>query len=292
MRTTDLPLVVGVDGSVPSLRAVDWAADEAALRGAPLRLVYASLWEPYDLPLLARDLGRPSGQECAQRLVDAAGRRACARRPGLSVTAEAPAEEPEYFLVQAARTAAAVVVGGPGHGGITGLLPGSVALFVAAHAPCPVIVLPGPHDGGGLPPAPHARIAVGVADASGSAVRFAAAEARLRGVPLVAVRAWRGGPHETPGRPPGTGEPERSHEERAAAALEAALRDVPPEVKTEPRTVRGPARRALLAVAETSDLLVVGARRPTGHVGPRLGRVTHAVLHHAACPVAVVPEPS
>ncbi|WP_159062512.1 universal stress protein, partial [Streptomyces caniscabiei] len=40
----DLPVVVGVDGSEPSLRAVDWAADEAALRGAPLRLVYASLW--------------------------------------------------------------------------------------------------------------------------------------------------------------------------------------------------------------------------------------------------------
>ncbi|MEU9383029.1 universal stress protein, partial [Streptomyces sp. NPDC048279] len=44
----DLPLVVGVDGSESSLRAVDWAADEAALRGAPLRLVYASLWERYE----------------------------------------------------------------------------------------------------------------------------------------------------------------------------------------------------------------------------------------------------
>lgn len=44
----DLPIVVGVDGSEPSMRAVDWAVDEAALRGASLRLVYASLWERYE----------------------------------------------------------------------------------------------------------------------------------------------------------------------------------------------------------------------------------------------------
>ncbi|GHC47515.1 hypothetical protein GCM10010309_02500 [Streptomyces violaceochromogenes] len=48
MSTMDLPLVAGVDGSEPSLRAVDWAADEAALRGVPLRLVNASLWERYE----------------------------------------------------------------------------------------------------------------------------------------------------------------------------------------------------------------------------------------------------
>ncbi|MGV9237311.1 universal stress protein, partial [Streptomyces nigra] len=40
-----LPLVVGVDGSDPSLVAVDWAADEAVRHGLTLRLVHASLWE-------------------------------------------------------------------------------------------------------------------------------------------------------------------------------------------------------------------------------------------------------
>jgi nucleotide-binding universal stress UspA family protein len=53
----DLPIAVGVDGSEPSLRAVDWAADEAALRGAPLRLVYASLWERNEGAHLAEELG-------------------------------------------------------------------------------------------------------------------------------------------------------------------------------------------------------------------------------------------
>jgi nucleotide-binding universal stress UspA family protein len=48
VRTTDLPIVVGVDGSEPSMRAVDWAADEAALRGASLRLVFVDLPEVAD----------------------------------------------------------------------------------------------------------------------------------------------------------------------------------------------------------------------------------------------------
>ncbi|MGW2715951.1 universal stress protein, partial [Streptomyces sp. NPDC001356] len=46
-----LPLVVGVDGSDSCLLAVDWAVDEAARHGVPLKLVYASLWERYETGL-------------------------------------------------------------------------------------------------------------------------------------------------------------------------------------------------------------------------------------------------
>lgn len=70
-----LPIVVGVDGSEPSLRAVDWAADEAALRGAPLRLVYASLWERYEGAALAQDLAKPSEQVTAESIVRTAAQR-------------------------------------------------------------------------------------------------------------------------------------------------------------------------------------------------------------------------
>ncbi|MFI0976338.1 universal stress protein [Streptomyces sp. NPDC021093] len=53
--------------------------------------------------------------------------------------------------------------------------------------------------------------------------------------------------------------------------------------------VEGPARSALLNASLTADLLVVGARRRKGHPGMQLGPVDHGVLHHAACPVALVP---
>ena len=64
----DLPIVVGVDGSDPSLRAVDWAADEAVVRGVPLSVVYACLWERYEGAALARDLGKPSAPQPASAI--------------------------------------------------------------------------------------------------------------------------------------------------------------------------------------------------------------------------------
>lgn len=56
------------------------------------------------------------------------------------------------------------------------------------------------------------------------------------------------------------------------------------------RIVEGPARKVLLDASADADLLVVGAQRRHGHFGLQLGGVAHAVLHHAACPVAVVPQ--
>ncbi|MET7380631.1 universal stress protein [Streptomyces sp. NPDC005526] len=285
----ELPLVVGVDGSEPSLRAVDWAADEAALRGVALRLVYASLWERYEGAALARDLGKPSEEVRAQDIVEAAARRARGRRPELAVTTESLPEEPEYALVKEGHNASALVLGTRGRSGVADLLLGSVSLFVAAHADCPVIVLRGNNDNQARAGV-HGRIVVGVGDAPSAAVRFAVQEAERRGVPLEAVRAWRCPAHETVDHPLIAGEPERVYEERAAEALEGALREVPPQAKVRRRTVEGPARKVLLAASHEADLLVVGTRRRPGHLGFQLGRVAHTVLHHSACPVAVVPE--
>jgi nucleotide-binding universal stress UspA family protein len=82
----DRPVVVGVDGSEPGLRAVDWAADEAALRGLPLRLVYASLWERYEGGALAEDLDKPSEQVRAEDFVAVAARRAARRRGDVQIS--------------------------------------------------------------------------------------------------------------------------------------------------------------------------------------------------------------
>ncbi len=169
----DLPLVVGVDGSGPSLRAVDWAADEAALRGVPLRVVYASLRERYEGSALARDLGRPDAQVLAEDIVRAGTHRARDRQAGLPISMAALPEEPAYALVREGKNASAVVVASRGRSGVANLLLGSVSLFVAAHADCPVIVVRGGNDNQARVPV-HGRVVVGVGEASVAAVDFAA----------------------------------------------------------------------------------------------------------------------
>ncbi|MER6414467.1 universal stress protein [Streptomyces humidus] len=289
----DLPIVVGVDGSEPSLRAADWAADEAALRGAPLRLVYASLWERYEGESLAKDVGKPSEQVRAEDIVGAAAERAARRQPGVEISTDVLPEEPGYALVREGRDACALVLGTRGRSGFVEMLLGSVSLTVAAHADCPVIVVRPGHDNQVRADA-HGRVAVGIGEqgADSAALRFAVREARLRHASLDAVRAWRCPAHETTDHPLLADEPARLHEQHAADVLDTALKETPADVDVHRRTVEGPARRVLLNASHEADLLVVGARRNPGHLGLQLGRVAHAVLHHSACAVAVVPEPT
>jgi nucleotide-binding universal stress UspA family protein len=287
----ELPLVVGVDGSEPSLRAVDWAADEAALRGVPLRLVYASLWERYEGAALATGLGRSSEQVLADTIVEAAAKRAHRREADVKISTEVLPEEPVPALLREGRIASALVLGSRGRGGIAELLLGSVSLAVAARADCPVIVLRGSHDNR-ADSVMRGRVVLGVGEEpeNSAAVCFAFQEAAQRRVPLEAVRAWRCPGYETTDHPLMAGEPARLHEERAVQTLDAALRDAPEGVELHRRTAEGPARKVLLDASADAGLLVVGAQRRHGHFGLQLGRVAHAVLHHSACPVAVVPQ--
>ncbi|GGY88789.1 universal stress protein [Streptomyces olivaceoviridis] len=285
----DLPIVVGIDGSEPSMRAVEWAADEAALRGASLRLVYASLWERYEGGIFAHDLGTPSEEVMAEDIVGTAERRARQRQPGVKVTTDVLPEEAGYSLIRESHSALAMVLGCRGRSGVTEALLGSVSVAVAGHAHCPLIVVRGSHDNRS---GARGRVLLGVGEkqAGSAAVRFAAEEALLRGVPLEAVRAWRRPLHEPRAHPLLVGEPAHFQEQRAAELVEEALRDTPAGLRVHRRTIEGFARDALLAVSREADLLVVGARRRQGRFGLQLGRVAHGVLHHAACPVAVVPE--
>ncbi|MFG2969446.1 universal stress protein [Streptomyces sp. NPDC048288] len=285
----ELPLVVGVDGSEPSLRAVEWAADEAALRGTPLRLVHASLWERYEGISPAGALAEPSEQVMAEDIVEAAARRARGRQPEVKVSSEVLPEEPEYALVRESRDAGLLVLGSRGRHGLTEALLGSVSLTVAAHAHCPVIVLRGDQDTRGGGAGRHGRILLGVGDRR-EAVRFALREAELRGAELAAVRAWWCPPYETTDLPLLAGAPARAHEQAAAERLAEALGEAPEGLTLRRRTVEGHARQVLSAASRDADLLVVGARRKSGHRGLPLGRTVHDALHHSACPVAVVPE--
>ncbi|AXI76280.1 universal stress protein [Peterkaempfera bronchialis] len=285
-----LPVVVGIDGSVSSLRAVDWAADEAARDGARLRLVHASLWDSYepdptDSPELAR-----ARRDVAELVATATGR-ASGRRPGIEVRAEVLPEAPVAALLGAAPEASLLVLGSRGLGGFTGLLLGSVSLQTAARATCPVVVVRGEED---AVERRHGRIVLGVGDPAscGPAAAFAFDRAEVWGARLDAVHAWRPTPDPLLLYGPAMSAVVDGAYLRAKQLLEAAVADATaahPGVRLglEPR--QGARHAALLEAAADADLLVVGAHRRGGRPGLQLGPVNHAVLHHAPCPVAVVP---
>jgi len=135
-------IVVGVDGSEESRRALRWAIDEAQLRGA--RVVALRAWV---YPALAAGGLIPA-------TTDLVGQLATNERQELAATVaefEAGGVEIEQLvvedaaaraLVEAAAGADLLDVGSRGHGGFTGLLLGSVSQQCAHHAPCPVVIIP------------------------------------------------------------------------------------------------------------------------------------------------------
>ncbi|MEV5973148.1 universal stress protein [Streptomyces sp. NPDC051921] len=288
------PLVVGVDGSDGSLTALDWAVDEALWRGLSLRIVHASMWERYEGVVPSWATHRPSGQVLAENIVGTAAERARRRAPDLSLTTDVLAEDASTGLLREGREGSILVVGSRGRGEFADLLLGSVSLVVAARAHCPVVVVRG--DRHALE-ARHVRILLGLGDhdVDSPAVWFAFREAAAREAELDVVRAWRRpahGPadHLLMKRAGGAYFTEESTE-LLDKALEAAASEHP-QVRLRRSSVEGPAHKILTERSAATDLLVVGARRRDGLVGLELGRVAHRALHHASCPVAVVPQRS
>ncbi|MGW2228411.1 universal stress protein [Streptomyces formicae] len=285
----DKPLIVGVDGSDPSLRALDWAVDEAVAHGVPLRVVHASGWDWYEGHEPSFGINQPSVQLLSERITASAVERAQRRTSSVKVTSEVLSEDPSLALVRLSAEAGAVMIGSRGRGELAELLLGSVSLSVAAHAASPVIVVRGDEKN-----TRHGfrTVVLGVddPDESAPAADFALRHARAHGASVTAVHAWRCPARELPDAPTALrGEHQRRAEEQLDRAVRAATAARPgTTVRGEAR--EGYARTTLLAAAHAADLLVVGARRRKGHVGMQLGPVNHAVLHHAACPVAVVPH--
>ncbi len=271
-------MVVGVDGSPAALAAVDWAVDEAARRDLPLRIVHALVWASYTSR--SRPLTDPVTRDAEAR--------ARARRPSVAVASELPLCGPVQALLAEGTTADLLVLGTRALGRFSGAVLGSVSLPVVAGLPCPVVVV---RD---LPVAPEPGgpvvFAVGAHGDAAPVVAFARAAAAARGCPLRAVHAWR-----VPRREAATAhtgqfdEARNARHEQARRRLDDVLAAVPAEIEMHRTLGEGPPAEILLAASEGADLLVVGARRRL-RADYRLGPVDHAVLHHAPCPVAVVPH--
>lgn len=269
-----IPLVVGIDGSEASLQAVDWAADEAVRHGVPLHLVHAAAPDHEAFDLIAAASGRVRKSA-----------------PTVRLSSEVLHGDAASELVSKGRNAFALVLGSRGLGDLAGLLLGSVGLAVVARADCPVVVVRG---GSEYRNARFGNVVVGVEEreGTGTAVQFAFREAYVRRCRLVAVHAWNA-PVGASKSPPPSGYATEALRCRPAQVLDDALRGPTeryPNVSVCRQVIEGPIREALLNAASGADLLVVGARRRRGQTGLELGLVNHAVLHHAPCPVAVVPQ--
>ena len=141
-------IIVGIDGSGHSRRALQWAMREAAIRRAPLTVltvhqVVVGCWgravvylEDYPLAECAR---RAAQQEVDDMLADLAG---LAESGPQTVTVKVVSGAPVEELIAASRTADLLVLGSRGAGGFARLLIGSIAFQVADHAHCPLVIIP------------------------------------------------------------------------------------------------------------------------------------------------------
>ncbi len=289
-------MVVGYDASAVAESALEWAAREARTRRTSLQIVYVR--DEHDTGLTARKDGRDVGSDTgAWPVVEEAAARVRDHVPGIEPETYVEYASPGAALVGMSHGASLLVVGSAPHRVLVEELRGSVALQLAAHAHCPVAVVPE------LPEVrmPAVRPVVVGYDGSPSAARAlaCAADAAWYGaLPLRVVVVWRPGATEwiesfTMGTLPrdateATAEQTlvdgleriRKHSEmrgwRAGSiALEGIVRE-------------GRAVDMLHLAATEADRLVVGTRGRGGFASLLLGSVSHTMIRVAPCPVVVV----
>ena len=301
-ESSDVPegaVVVGLDDSERDPDVLAWGAAEASRRGLPLHIVNAreSLshmvlpGDPTLAPSLStvRDTDVLDELDGSDEVVGTATDRVREMYPGVEISTSRPWGTAVQTLLDVAESADCIVVGGRRRSAVARLLLGSTALSVAAHAPCPVIVI-GPDS---LPETERGRVVVGVDGSSDSkeALEYAFEAARSRGVPMHSVTVWNvevvdGFVVTTPGSPEWQ-QVERRYRD-AVEELVRPLRESRPEVEVHVDIVHGPRVATLVEASRTADLLVVGSRGRGGFAGLLLGSMTQGVLQEAACPVAVL----
>lgn len=267
-------IVVGVDGSESARTAAEWAADLAAVWGAPLHLVHVPqagepLTQPGWLTALAGEAERLGVARCEVDMV---------RGDVADVLAERSGE------------ARLLVVGSYGRGAHTGAMAGFVALGLVERAACPVAVVRGAEPG--VPPARGGAIVAGVdgGPAGRAALAFAADLAQAVGARLAAVHAWTElvtGPGGAVRRQPDVA----AVEAESAALLDAEVQWIAalrPGVVVQRELVADTTTRALLDRAEGAHAVVIGHRRHAPESELRLGSTAKALAAFAPCPVVVL----
>ncbi|WP_367325334.1 universal stress protein [Streptomyces sp. HUAS ZL42] len=298
------PVIAGVDGSAESLAAAEWAAREAVRRGRPLHLLHAWNWHP-------RQDGEPATaaqRHLARRVLRQAEERIHRTCPGVTLDDEQVEGPATAALLRAAEQADVLVLGSRGLSGFTGFLVGSVALGVVARAPRPVVLVRAGEeaadehvpaaDGKASTRTGYRDVVLGLdlGDPADEVIEFAFEAAGARDARLRVVHAWQP-PSPLSPLALGPGEivlvegPQRVKEWQGFMnAVLQTWREKHPGVEVVETVIEGRPSSPLIRAASGASLLVVGRRTTERPAGPRTGPVAHAVIHHADCPVAVVPH--
>ncbi len=276
-------VLVGYDGSEGGDLALDWAAEEAVLRGLPLTI--AHVWQIVYPGLVMLPVTTLS--DAAESVARTAVERISGVHPGLEVRKIVESGSPAYSLIEHARDAELTVVGSEGAGTVRKALIGSVSAQVTSHAPGVVTVVrrttgegTGPRSG---------RIVVGVdgSPAAEEALRVAFEEAHLRraGLTVLCVCPEDAGVRDTPFIDDGVlRELARERFERSVESWQVKYA----EAQVEKVFLEGDPVTELITATEGARLLVVGSRGVSGLRGVLLGSVSNAAVRHALCPVTVV----
>ncbi|NUP46608.1 MAG: universal stress protein, partial [Catenulispora sp.] len=278
--------------TLPGERALAFAAGEAGRRGGSLTVItaYTAPTPPEprdDLPGAGLEA---AARKAAEETAEHGAGLVRAPHPGLSVESRAVAGSAGRALAAASHSAGLLVVGNRGTGGFQGLQLGSTSLRTLAEACCPVIVV----RGDALQAHHRVVAAVDIDENCDRVLDFAFDEAQRRGVGLTVMHVWDepwivAYGQQTPDIADDIARIEREREDLLAALVLSASRRYP-GVQAFHQIATGPAAGLLVEASGRADLLVTGARRHAeGRHGMLLGPVTQALLHHAQCPVAVVP---
>ena len=283
-----MTIYVGTDGSAGAAAALRWAAREGELRNLPVTAVVAWDFLNQARPSGADEFDPTYSEEDAlavlhEWVVSAVGPDRASTIGRISVC-----DLPWRALVETSREADLLVVGARGTGGFLGLRIGSVSEHVLQQASCPVAVI---HDDARAGEAvTEERIVVGV-DGSETATRalaWALDEARARNARVRLVSAWLAPIMAYPGAMEGADIFQKAADE----ILRDAERDADAHGLTHPierEATAGGAASALIDAARDATLVVVGSRGLSRARELVLGSVSHQVVHHAGCPVVVIP---
>lgn len=278
-------IVVGVDESASSERAVGWAAEEAVARQASLRIVSGYYWaaqSPWEIQYEIQPPESADLRRAAERCLREMAAQVNARFPDVAVGTSACEGDPVRVLLKEAESASLVVVGSRHVHSLSMAIFGSVAAGVASAARCPAVVV----RGAAGDPRDLAQVVVGIDGESGTddLMGFAMEHAARRRTSVHAVTCWR---PERIREIVGRRQPEAP--ERAGSWLSdtvAGWREKYPTVRLSTSVIRDHPVGGLVDASRGQHLLVVGRRH---HALGRFGSTTMGVLHHADLPVAVIP---